>query len=333
MLTLAACSAALSSVGERSFFKTEGLGVALGLVLFCFGGHATLPDIYARMDAAERPHFDKAVNVGCAAAGALYALLGVVGYQFYGECAADQLTLNLMHSSSLLGRLATTCILANTFLTFPNFCAPVVRILTEALHSADAVASLEADVVPLTEEQLYRSNVSSQLDAINTKVDALGAVLTALAKSQSVKLPMEAVLALRSSPARSQKSADTSSVGSAELAGALKREAEEAAAAAADAARPSALFEAMSTRSLLIRLALVVGAAFLAVSVPNFGFVVALMGAFTTMLVSFILPTAFYMAVHYETLSKLHAALCAAVVLLGFAGMAIGLSNTLSGEM
>merc|ERR1711981_180191 len=63
------------------------------------------------------------------------------------------------------------------------------------------------------------------------------------------------------------------------------------------------LFETMSTRSLLVRLGLVLCAALLAVSVPNFGFVVALMGAFTTMLVSFILPTAFYLAVHRDTLT------------------------------
>ena len=87
----------------------------------------------------------------------------------------------------------------------------------------------------------------------------------------------------------------------------------------------------MSGRSLLVRVALVVGAATLAVSLPNFGFVVALMGAFTTMLVSFILPAVFFLAVHWRALSWLRMALCAGVVLLGFAGMAVGLTNTLSG--
>ena len=89
----------------------------------------------------------------------------------------------------------------------------------------------------------------------------------------------------------------------------------------------------MSTRSLLVRLGLVLCAALLAVSVPNFGFVVALMGAFTTMLVSFILPTAFYLAVHRDTLTTADAALCVAILCLGFGGMAVGLSNTLSGSI
>lgn len=65
-------------VGSRQLVVPDGIGVGLGLVLFCFGGHATLPDIYARMTAEERPHFDKAVNLGCTIASSLYVLLGVV---------------------------------------------------------------------------------------------------------------------------------------------------------------------------------------------------------------------------------------------------------------
>ena len=53
--------------------------------------------------------------------------------------------------------------------------------------------------------------------------------------------------------------------------------------------------------------------------------------AFTAMLVSFILPAVFFLAVHWRALSWLRTALCAGVVLLGFAGMAVGLTNTLSG--
>ena len=83
------------------------------------------------------------------------------------------------------------------------------------------------------------------------------------------------------------------------------------------------------SRSLFIRVALVVGAAILAVSVPNFGFVVALMGAFTTMLVSFILPTAFFLRVRWGSLSRLQVTLCVGVLLVGFAGMFVGLVNTL----
>ena len=52
------------------------------------------------------------------------------------------------------------------------------------------------------------------------------------------------------------------------------------------------------------------------------------MGAVTTMLVSFILPTAFYVQVHWDELRTSTLVMCALVVLLGFVGMAIGLYNT-----
>ena len=330
-------------VGSRELVSFDGLGVALGLVLFCFGGHATLPDIYARMTALERPKFDAAVNMGCAIACALYALLGGVGYFFYGNCAADTLTFNLIRSSPVLGSVATICILSNTFLTFPNFCAPVVRILTEAMHTADAVASLEADVVPPTEEQLHRMAVRDQLESIHAKLDALGSALGALAVSSAVQLPREAMLVLRAEQPAELSVDTTSDFAHAVNGAAAKKRATfveegldpEQLCSGGDARRLSpgfALFETMSTRSLLVRLALVVGAATLAVSVPNFGFVVALMGAFTTMLVSFILPTAFYLAVHWDGLSRISIFLCAAVILLGFAGMFVGLYNTLAEE-
>ena len=61
-------------------------------------------------------------------------------------------------------------------------------------------------------------------------------------------------------------------------------------------------FIGLTPLTLTMRIGLAVLAATLAVSVPNFGFVVALMGAFTTMLVSFILPAAFYLAVEWHVL-------------------------------
>ena len=254
----AACAPLDSSVqdsddtGDREVIRLEGLGVALGLVLFCFGGHATLPDIYARMTADQRPHFDSAVNVGVFIAGTLYALLGAAGYYYYGGCAADALTLNLMHSSPILGSVATVCVLANTFLSFPNFCAPVVRILTEQLHTADAVASLEADVVPPTEEELYRAGVASKLEAISTKLDAVGAVLAALAPTLASKsalsLPRDALHTLRAPLAMAAGSVTASSSTGSELNDSFRRGTPDPRAGSSR----DTLFETMSTRSLLV---------------------------------------------------------------------------------
>ena len=87
----------------REWLRTDGLGVAVGLVLFCFGGHATFPEIYSQMTLEERPHFDKAVNVGFLAAAVFFVLLAMAGYVYYGSCAADALTLNLMETSRSWG--------------------------------------------------------------------------------------------------------------------------------------------------------------------------------------------------------------------------------------
>lgn len=327
-------------MGEREWLRGDGMGVAVGLVLFCFGGHATFPEIYSRMSAEQRPHFPRAVDTGFTIAALFFVGLSSAGYAFYGSCAADTLTLNLMRSSPLFGKLSTVCVLANTFFSFPTFCAPVVRILNECVHSADAVDQLEADVVPVSEERLWRAATEARLEEVSAKVDAIGAAVLALANRSGAALPRSVTGALQQSmgamraavrTADDDAASTTSTAASTATAAAAKASA--AATASADAALtpPPSLLQAMSGRSLLVRVGLVLVAATLAVSVPNFGFVVALMGAFTTMLVSFLLPTAFFMAVFWSELSPLHLGLCAGVLAVGFLGMAVGLVNTLSG--
>ena len=340
------------TLAERVWIRSDGLGVGLGLVLFCFGGHATFPEIYSQMSAEERPHFDKAINAGFAAAAAFFTLLGAISYHYYGDCAADTLTLNLMHTSPLLGRVATVCVLANTFFSFPTFCAPVVRILTELVHSSEVVETLEAGIAPPTEEEMFRRAMASRFDALAAKVDAIAlAVLQVASNANNANasgggggggstshgksmLPREVAAALRASTAESHgffsdytsTSVGTSSPGGGEAA---QIEANEPAKVVEEA---SGLLQAMSWPALFVRIGLVVVAATLAVSVPNFGFVVALMGSFTTMLVSFILPTAFFLIVRWHALSTLRIVLCIGVLLIGFAGMAVGLTNTLRGD-
>ena len=65
-----------SVIGERSLLELDGLGVAAGLILFCFGGHATFPELHSSMTGDERPMFPAAVDCGCAIACAFYILFG-----------------------------------------------------------------------------------------------------------------------------------------------------------------------------------------------------------------------------------------------------------------
>ena len=123
---------------------------------------------------------------------------------------------------------------------------------------------------------MHRGHVDSQLEAVHAKLDALGAVLTALARSSAVQLPRDALTALgglKGTPTASKGA--PSSTGSSDWPGEKASLSEEPPAGGGG----DGLFEALSTKSLLVRLSLVVGAAVLAVSVPNFGFAVALMGS------------------------------------------------------
>jgi amino acid permease len=61
-----------SRVMSHAMFIPEGLGASLGVVLFCFSGHATFPDLYAQMKPSDRPHFGTSVIMGFSFAGAFY---------------------------------------------------------------------------------------------------------------------------------------------------------------------------------------------------------------------------------------------------------------------
>lgn len=227
----------------RTIFEPSGLGIATGISLFAFSGHATFPELYCSMAPAERPHFFKACDLGFLFAGGFYATFAAIGYFFYGECAADTLTLNLMHASPVLGSIATLLVLTSSFVTFSVVCVPVVRILGEAFHI---------------------SNGADDADASSS--------------------------------------------------------------------RPG-LMQPLSAAQFSLRLGLVAVAFVVAVAVPNFGFVVSLMGAFTTMLVSFILPVAFYLYACRATLGPLAVGANALIIVVGFVGMLVGVQSTLASQM
>ena len=69
-----------------------------------------------------------------------------------------------------------------------------------------------------------------------------------------------------------------------------------------------------------------------AAAVPNFGFVVSLMGAFTTMLISFILPVAFYLYACRDELGTLAVVANVLIIIVGFVGMVVGVQSTLAME-
>lgn len=227
---------------EWRLLEPSGLGLATGLALFAFSGHATFPELYRQMTIAERPKFFLACDVGFGAAGAAYCGFAAIGYYFYGSCAADTATLNLMHASPVLGSAATLLVLLSAFVTISVVCVPVVRILSEALLGTD--------------------------DSINEDEP--------------------------------------------------------------DGEAPISFWQPMRAPEFALRVSLMIIAFIVAVSVPNFGFAVSLMGAFTTMLISFILPVVFYLCACWAQLSHVAIVVNVGIILFGFVGMVVGVQSTLA---
>ena len=227
----------------HALLHVRGLGVATGLGLFAFAGHATFPELWKSMPAEQRKRFGRSCDVGFALAAGFYCGLATLGYYFFGDCAADSLTLNLMSSSPLLGSMATGCVLLSTFSSISVLCVPVVRICTEAAACGD-----------------------------------------------------------RKQMAERRRHEQSGGVG---------------------------LWQPYDRRTWAIKALLMIIAALLAVTVPNFGFLVSMMGAVTCMLISFILPVMCNIVVHRQQLSTLGLASNIAIVLLGLVGMAVGVQSTL----
>ena len=86
---------------ERPFhvvWRSEGLILALGLVAYCFSGHAIVPSIYSSM---ERPQdFERMVTFTFIIVYISCVAVGVAGYYIFGSAVADQITLSLKQNSS-----------------------------------------------------------------------------------------------------------------------------------------------------------------------------------------------------------------------------------------
>jgi len=96
----------------------------------------------------------------------------------------------------------------------------------------------------------------------------------------------------------------------------------------------SQLLISITCLNFAVRLCLIWAAGFIAVMVPNFHVVVALIGAFTTMIISFILPPFLYICVCFkvgDNFQKHNLLLYSLLICMGFVGMFIGVQNTFEG--
>ncbi|KAL1504667.1 hypothetical protein AB1Y20_008447 [Prymnesium parvum] len=116
---------------HHSVLEPDGFGKAIGLIIFCFAGHATFPTLRNQMAEDARVHFEQELDTGFGIAGGCYLFFGALGYALFGSCCADTVTLSLMQTSPVLGRIATVLVLISGFLSVPTWLRPVERIFLE----------------------------------------------------------------------------------------------------------------------------------------------------------------------------------------------------------
>lgn len=78
---------------DYSMYNSSGLPLALGIVAYCFSGHAIVPSIYNSM---QRPHeFEKMIDFTYGAVLLSCLLVAISGYYMFGSDVDDQITLSL----------------------------------------------------------------------------------------------------------------------------------------------------------------------------------------------------------------------------------------------
>lgn len=116
----------LDTSPDRTAIDAGGIGIAGGIVLFCFAGHACLPNLYWSM---QRPkeQYAKACYAAYGGVCLFYVVSAVAGYYFFGDSLTDQFTAAL--SNKTLQLLAIAAILVKIQAAVPPaLLAPVLVI-------------------------------------------------------------------------------------------------------------------------------------------------------------------------------------------------------------
>jgi len=91
--TLATQKGDTSGGPYRDTFNASGLPLAMGLIAYCFSGHAIVPSIYSSMK--EPQHFERMINATFLIVVASSFLVATSGYYMFGDFVEDQVTLSL----------------------------------------------------------------------------------------------------------------------------------------------------------------------------------------------------------------------------------------------
>ena len=99
----------------HTYWRASGLPLSLGLVAYCFSGHAIVPSIYSSM---QRPQdFERMIDVSFLIVTIACFAVGFSGYYMFGDAVLDQVTLSLeMNSSAVfLMKILTWLIVMTSF--------------------------------------------------------------------------------------------------------------------------------------------------------------------------------------------------------------------------
>ena len=90
---------------EYQLYSSDGLPLALGIVAYCFSGHAIVPSIHQSM---QRPQdFERMIDVTYGVVLLSCILVAVSGYYMFGDDVEDQITISLEQQSENSGFLVS----------------------------------------------------------------------------------------------------------------------------------------------------------------------------------------------------------------------------------
>eukprot|EP01031_Cornospumella_fuschlensis_P033711 gene33711-40785_t len=117
----------MSLLADRQYdvFNSAGVPLSVGLITFCYGGHAAFPSIYHSM--ASQRSVKRVLGYAGAGVIGLYATIAVVGYLYYAQYVQSPVTLNIgkdlglhpLPSAPLLRLFATLGVVSNLQVTSP----------------------------------------------------------------------------------------------------------------------------------------------------------------------------------------------------------------------
>mmetsp|Transcript_26821 Transcript_26821/g.61743 ORF Transcript_26821/g.61743 Transcript_26821/m.61743 type:complete len:632 (-) Transcript_26821:83-1978(-) len=110
--------------GERTFYRSVGLPVAMGIIAYTFSGHAIVPSIYSSM---RNPHeFERMIDLTFVIVFTACSLVAGSGYYMFGSLVEDQVTISLAEYSKgggpiniLTALMVLTSFSKFTLTTFP----------------------------------------------------------------------------------------------------------------------------------------------------------------------------------------------------------------------